>query len=99
MSTKAKSERQKLLERRRRIKHIKRGMEIAFHEANQVLKPLGIELQFKPEFIPYTIALAEAHRHDATADDKLALAFWEGVAEARRNPHAPVKALAALPRA
>lgn len=63
-------------ERTRRRAAIRRGMQIALHEVNQVLESRGLKVNFPPGFVPYTVALAEAGRREATSEDKVEAAAW-----------------------
>lgn len=73
---KSKSVKQRQQERTRRRADIRRGMKIALYEVNQTLAPLGIRLEYPPAFVPYTVALAEGHRRDATPQDKFSAFMW-----------------------
>lgn len=56
---------------------IKRGMKIAIHEVDQLLANMGLEVAWHPHFIPYTIAIAEGGRDDATLVDKNLMLAWQ----------------------
>lgn len=68
------------LERSRRLRDIRRGMKIAIYEVNQLLAPHGAEILFPKAFIPYTVALAEGNRRDASPEDRIAAALWQRAA-------------------
>ena len=74
---KFKSPKEVRAERNRRRRDIRRGMKIAFYEANQMLAPLGIYLHAPKAFLGYTVALAEGNRRDATVQDRVAAAMWQ----------------------
>lgn len=77
---KQKTRKARRLERNRRLRDIRRGVKIGFYEANQLLAPLGITLEFPKSYIPYTVALAEGNRRDASLVDHLEAALWQRAA-------------------
>lgn len=56
--------------RTRRRANIRRGMRIALYEVKQHLAEQGITLDVPPDFISYTVALAEGNRRGASRADK-----------------------------
>lgn len=51
---------------------IRRGMRIALYEIQQLLGPVGVKLVISPDFIPYTVDIAEGGRRAAPMRDRLA---------------------------
>lgn len=51
---------------------IRRGMRIAIYEIQQMLAPLGVTLAVPPDFIPYTVDIAEGGCRAATQNDLVA---------------------------
>lgn len=79
MSQRRKTDKQLAADRTRRRAAIRRGMKIALYEVQQVLRAQGVELALPPWFIPYTVAIAEGGRRDATAEDRADAARWYAV--------------------
>lgn len=51
---------------------IRRGMRIALYEVGQMLAKSGVALTMTPDFINYTVDIAEGGRRAATPEDRLA---------------------------
>lgn len=91
------TDRRKATERRRRRANIARGMKIALYEVNQALAPLGLAMTFPSHFIPYTVALAEAGRRQATALDIMDAVCWDASLHmVARRDHEMVRRLNAV---
>jgi hypothetical protein len=67
-----KTERERENDRMARRAHIERGMRIAVYECNQMLRPYGLRVDVPPDFIPYTVAIAEGGREGATLWERAA---------------------------
>ncbi len=72
-------------ERIRRHANIRRGMRIALYEVQQKLAEYGLGISFPSWFIPYTIAIAEGGRRDATPEDKFEATAWRAIHEMRQR--------------
>lgn len=72
-------------ERRARRRHIRRGMRIAFFEANQVLAAQGLKIVLPPWFIPYTVAIAEGGRRNASPEDRTEALQWHVLHDSMRR--------------
>lgn len=68
------NETKKSTERERRIRRagIRRGMRIALYEVQQMLDPLGVRLVMPPDFIRYTVDIAEGGRRAASPAERVA---------------------------
>jgi hypothetical protein len=64
-----KTKKQIAADRTKRRAHIRRGIRIALYEVNQALAAKGVKIATPPWFVPYTVAVAEAGRRDATPED------------------------------
>lgn len=64
-------------ERTKRRANIRRGMKIALYEVQQLLAEQGMGLTVPRFFIPYTVAIAEGGRRDATAEDRATSLQWQ----------------------
>lgn len=73
---KPKSKNQRRNDWLRRRQNIARGMRIAMYEINQALAEKGLRIDFPPDFIPYTIAVAEGGRISADRDDVAVAHIW-----------------------
>lgn len=60
----------------RRRQNIARGMKIALYEINQALASQGLQVVTGPDFIPYTIAVAEGGRATACPADVQIAGIW-----------------------
>lgn len=78
-----KSDRQAEADRTKRRAHIRRGMKIALYEINQVLEARGEKIIVAPEWIDYTVALAEGGRSGASMEDVYERLGWETMVRAR----------------
>lgn len=66
--------------RSNRRRNIKRGMKIALYEVNQILVRSGVQIAYPPQYIPYTVAIAEGNRRGASEHDIVSAEFWTWMA-------------------
>lgn len=72
-----KTQKQTAHERRIRRAGIRRGMRIALYEVGQLLAKSGVVLHVAPDFVPYTVDIAEGGCRGATLGDRIAGACAE----------------------
>lgn len=72
----SKADNQREQERIRRHANIRRGMRIALYEVNQTLAKRGDKIIVPPDWIDYTVALAEGGRRKAPLADVVERIEW-----------------------